>query len=524
MQLHPTRMTLQVAVAGAGMLALGVAARLAAVAAFGGAMLLSVAFGRALALAAITRLREAGFEMTWSGTTRVHKVARSASVELTAELHNRSSEAVRCVGLRPIVSGMLGATIEPPSLDLPPGGRARVAMAVRANRVGRWGVHGLALEVRGTSLGGEGLYEAPLLFASPIGIEVLPSSLAVLTTSARGGRTRRSSELGRPSAVAGNGDELRELRDHVPGDPFKRVAWKASARRGRLLVREMHQEERELIWLVVDASVELWAGEPGEAPLDRVVDRVADEAARRLRRGDRVGLIVVAARVRSWIPPEEGAAHGATIASALSFSSEFIDSDRSELDESAVAQRIVEHARPLDPRGLADLPRGDLDALAQRAEELASRAPFAARPPFAPAPREQSLRRYLAAFGIESPPRIEGERERTESALAQVLEKLATDKPRPNAVHVWAPPPSRARAVAQVMAKLRAHRIELRWSLPPLDAGVGGDQERRSPIAELVDDAVRARARAMAARGERLLLRLGARVDSPRANRVKASP
>jgi hypothetical protein len=59
---------------------------------------------------------------------------------------------------------------------------------------------------------------------------------------------------------------------------------------------------------------------------------------------------------------------------------------------------------------------------------------------------------------------------------------------------------------------LRARRIELRWTVPPLDAAVGAQRERRSPIAGVVDDAVRVRARAMAIRGERLLRRLGVRV------------
>ena len=35
-------------------------------------------------------------------------------------------------------------------------------------------------------------------------------------------------------------------------------------------VREMQREEREVVWLVVDASVELWAGGKGDAPLDHV--------------------------------------------------------------------------------------------------------------------------------------------------------------------------------------------------------------------------------------------------------------
>jgi uncharacterized protein (DUF58 family) len=512
MQLHPTRSTLQVAVAGAGLIALGAAARLAPVVAFGGAMLLAVAVGRAIALVSVTRLREAGFEMVWAGTTRVHRMARGTSVVLEAEVRNRSAEAVRCVGLRPIASSMLAAEIEPKVLDLPPGGRSTVAVTVRAMRVGRWGVHGLALEVRGTPLGGEGLYEVPLLFASPLGLEVLPRSFATLADSPRGGRARRASEMGRPAALAGDGEELRELRDHAPGDPFRRIAWKASARRGRLLVREMERDERDVVWLVVDASVEMLAGEPGSAPLDRVVDEVARWATRCLRRGDRIGLVVVASRLRAWIGPAQGAAHGAAIASALASAMSCIDADRSELDESDVALRIAEHARPLDPLGLTDLPKGDLDALRQRADQLRTRAPFAPREAFANTPREQALRHYLAAFGIESPPRVEGERDRSERMLAQVLEKLATEKPRASAVHVWGLPPAKPQPTAKAIAMVRTRHIEIRWTVPPLDAGVGAQRERRSPVADVTDDAVRARARAMASRGEQLLQRLGVRV------------
>jgi uncharacterized protein (DUF58 family) len=515
-QLHPTRPTLHVAVAAAALIALGATARLAPVVAYGGAMLLAVALGRAWALVAVTKLREAGFEMVWTGGTRIHRIARGASVRLEAELRNRSEEAVACVGLRPIVSSMLSARIEPTALSLLPGAHANIAVTVRATRVGRWGIHGLAVEVRGMPLGGEGLYEVPLLFASPLGIEVLPRSLAVMRSSPRGGRSRRTSEIGRPAAFSGEGDELRELRDHAPGDSFRRIAWKASARRGRLLVREMERDDRDVVWLIVDASVELLAGDPGGAPLDRVIEEVADQATRHLQRGDRVGLVVAASRLRAWIAPGQGAAHAAAIASALVDAMSCIDADRSELDEGGVAQRIAEHARPLDARGLADLTLGDLDSLASRADQLLARAPFAPGDAFAHTPREAALRRYLAAFGIESPPRVEGERERTEATIARVLERLVTHKPRAGILHVWALPPARPQSTAAAVAKLRARRIELRWTVPPLDAGVGAERERRSPVADVVDDAVRARARAMATRGERLLRRLGVHVVARR--------
>jgi uncharacterized protein (DUF58 family) len=523
MQLHPTRTTLHVAVAGAGLVAFGAAARLPPVVAFGGAVLLAVAVGRALALLSVIRLREAGFEMAWLASKRVHRVVRGGTSRVEAEVRNRSGEAVHCLRLRPVSSSMLSVTVEPSTFVLSPGAAASVSISVTGKRVGRHGIHGLALEVRGTSLGGQAPFEVPLLFASPLGIEVLPRSLALLVDSPRGGRARRASEVGRPTRLAGDGDQLRELRDHAPGDPFRRIAWKASARRGRLLVREMERDNRDVVWLVVDASVELLAGEPGSAPLDRVIEEVADRANRALRRGDRVGLVVAASRLHAWIEPNQGAPQGAAIAGALACAASCIDGDRSELDENEVAQRVVEHARPLDPRGLVDLKNaapGDLDALARSADQLRARAPFAPPPVFAPTPREQTLRNYMASFGIESPPRLQGERHKTEGLLAEVLEKLCTRKPRPSVVHVWALPPTSPPATARAVARLRARSIELRWRVPPLDTGIGADRERRSAVADVVDEAVRERARAMVQRGERQLRRLGVRVVTGGAARM----
>jgi uncharacterized protein (DUF58 family) len=515
MQLHPTRMTLHVSVAGASLVALGAAARLPPIVAFGGAMLLAVALGRALALVSVTRLREAGFEMVWLTSKRAHRVVRGGVLRVEAEVRNRSREAVHCLRLRSVASSMLSVALEPARFVLPSGGSATVTVSVRGKRVGCYGIHGLALEVRGAALGGEAPFEVPLLFASPLGVQVFPRSLATLLDSPRGGRARRSSEAGRPAALAGEGDQLRELRDHVRGDPFRRIAWKASARRGRLLVREMERDDRDVVWLVVDASVELLAGEPGLAPLDRMIEEVADRATRALRRGDRVGLAVAASRLHAWIEPNHGAAQGAAIASALAWAASCVDADRSELDESDVAQRVVEHARPLDPHGLADLSnqsQGDLDALARRADQLRARAPFAPPPLFAQTPRERVLRNYMAAFGIESPPRLQGERHKTEAVLAHALERLSTQKPRASLLCVWALPPTTPSATAKAVARLRARCIELRWRVPPLDTGIGADPERRSAVADVVDEAVRERARAMVLRGERQLRRLGVRL------------
>jgi len=484
-QLYPTRSTFHVAVAGAGLVAVGVAERLAPVAAFGGAMLVAIAIGRAAALIGVTRLRQGGFEMIWSANPHMHRTARDAPLVLGCELVNRSREAVRVTKLSAIASSMLDTSVQPAQVDLAPGTRALLEVTVRGRRVGRWGVHGLGLQVCTTPFGAEGLYEVPLLFANPLGIEVLPRALAAFGKSARGGRARLASEPQRRGR--GHSGEVRELRDHAPGDPLKRVAWKASARRGRLLVREMEDDEGDVVWLVVDASIELWAGQPGHAPLDRVMDEVAGVATRLLRRGDRVGLAVTASRVH-----------------------------RSALGEADLARLVAEHARPLEPGSQTPLTRRNLDELAERADKLRSRAPFTARVPFAPTPRERALRLYLSVFGIESPPRTSGEREKSESTLAWALEQLAVRKPRPSVVHVWAPAPVNPGVVARGLVALRRGRIELRWSLPAYE-WAPADDARQAPVTSMIAGEV-ARIRASAARekGARALRRLGVRTEARR--------
>ena len=512
MQLHPTRSTFQVALAGAALVAVGVAAKVSAAVAFGGAMLLAVTLGRALALSTVTRIRASGFEMVWSATKRVTRANRDEEIVLEAELRNRGFDDARGVNLRAVASSALEVTVHPAVLELPAASKVRFEMRIRPKRVGRWGVHGISLEVRGTPLGGEGLYEVPLMFANPHGIEVVPRPLLALLLTAMGGRSRRIAETGRPSPLAGEGEQLKELREHVPGDAFKRIAWKASARRGQLLVREMEREERDVVWLLLDVSVELWAGPEGKAPLDIAVDELAGVAARHIGRGDRVGLVVLASRTRTWLLPDMGPAQATRIVAALASTASMVDSDRCELDEAELAARVAEHLRPLDPRGLADVGRGNLDGLAARAEAMRSRAPFAPRQPLAATPREQRFRHYLASFGIEVPPRVDGERERADAQLAAALDKISKEKKhRASVVHVWAPAPGPESIVPAGLRKLRSKHVEVRWTMPAFEAALEATADGPEAVEDVVRDAVRLRVRASQSRAERALRGLGVR-------------
>jgi uncharacterized protein (DUF58 family) len=519
--LFPTRATFHVAMAGTAMIVAGVAMHRASPVAFGGALLLTLVLGRGLSLLAANRIRRSGFEMGWVRDARVLTVARGEEAVLEFVLKNRGKDPAQAMGLRAVASSLLTVDITPCEIYLPPGSVATLAMRIVGKRVGRWGIHGLALELRGMPLGGDGPFDAPLVFSCPHGVEVGSRPLVAMLRSPRGGRSGRITELGRSARTRGEGDDLRELRDHVVGDPFKKIAWRASARRGRLVVREMERQERDTVWLVVDASVDGWAGTPGTAPLDRTVDEAAAVAVRHLARGDHVGLVVVASRPRSWIGLGQGPAQAALIAHALASCSGMIDVDRSELDEHGVAHRVAEHLRPLT-RGEPWTGRtADMDRLAGLAESMRNRAPFAARVPYAPSPRERSLRHYMACFGMEGPPRTEGERAYSESELGRTLMKLSLEKPRPSIVVVWAPPPSPEGLVARSIRRLRARRAVIRWAipdvLPSVDVGKDGHDlvaRETDGVASSVARAVRVRAEADRDRGAFTLRALGVEVET----------
>lgn len=508
MHLHPTRTAVDLAVAGVVSVGVGVAFREAAVVAWGGALLVGLAVARAVTVLGVARVRAAGFEMLWRSEPRVRRVARGESIELEAEVRNRDTRAARYVGLRVVASPSLKVEVDPPEGEVPAGGRLRAIVRVETPRVGRHGLHGLSLEVRGSP----GLYEVPLTFANPFGIEVLPRSFALSMRSPRGGRSRMVADEGRPGPLSGDGMELRELREHRPGDALKRVAWKASARRGVLMVRDYEREERDVVWVLLDASVELWSGEPGLAPLDLAIDEAAAVAMRHLARGDRVGLGILGARRLAWLTPERGPAHGIQILTALAHASGTLDSDRSDLDEVDVAMRVLEHMRPLDPAAAGRVRPSDLDRVARRVERVKGRAPFPTAEVWAETARDRMLRSYLAAFGIASPSRLESERPRTDARLAAALERVARDKPRASIVYVWSVAPDLAARpeLARALGRFPRRSVDLRWLSMRLDPSI---PRSGTPTMVAVGDAVRVRALVAQERGEHELRRQGVRVE-----------
>ena len=514
MTIYPTRTAAHVAVVGVAVLAVGIVLDQAVIAAWGGSMLVALALARMVTLVSVMRIRAAGFEMLWVGSERVVRLHCGHSFELEAEMRNRDTRAARYDRLRVIASPGIEAVAAPEAGEVPASGSVRVRVRIKGKRVGYHGIHGLALEVRGAP----GLFEVPLTFANPFGIAVQPRALARALTLPEGGRSGTLAAAGRSGRARGDGTELRELREHQPGDPFRRIAWKASARRGVLVVREFEREERDVVLLVLDASVELWSGPVGRAPLDHAIDVVATLAARHLGNGDPVGLHVVAGRDLAKLPAETGRDQASRIATALVEHTGVLDADRSGWDEADLLLQVAEHLRPLDPHASSDLRQGDIDRLVQRASAVRAHAPFQRLQPYGRSARDRRLRRYAASFGMHLPARLQPDHPRTVLALCELLSKAArATSPAPSVIHVVAPAPDETHfaVLRATIRRLRAHRIAVRWTTPSLGSVAEEPVEpgaTRDPLRPAVEQAVMTRAHAAQRRAEAALRRLGIRL------------
>jgi len=499
-------------------MAVGVLLRLPALVAWGASLLLGVGLGRALTQWRIAKVRRAGFEMRWCEPVRRLRIARGQHTEITAEIINHDRRTVRCSKLRVISDNNLKLTLVPQRVEIPPGHSVVLSLRVEGKRVGQHGIHGLCLDLSS----GPELFSVPLTFANPFGIEVLPRTYRRRARSAVGGRNRRESPHGHPRRHHGESGEFSEIRDHQPGDPFRRIAWRASARRGKLLVRDYELQEHEVVWLLLDASVELWAGPPGSAPLDLAIDELGSIADRHLSMGDSVGLVIAGARPLAWLEPQSGVMALGKVLEALAFRAHTQDADRSGLDEQETGAWVLEHMRSLDPSVSGNTGRAALGRVATEAASLTRKAPFSPTVQ-ASTEREQALRQYLAAFGIASPARLQQDRSNTDQVLSEALEKIVRARPRATRVYLCSPSPDRSSlsVLQQALQRARRNHIQLTWVRSPYEAALDSlavtqeGQQAKLDVLEAVTEAVKLRMQVIERYGDGALHHLGVKLYRP---------
>jgi uncharacterized protein (DUF58 family) len=337
------------------------------VASLAGGALLGLAAALALTMPLGARLRRQRLEFAWwlghgdPGHGSGGAVA-GTPFEVRGYLRNRDGEALRMTDLLPVVplgvEVLVGLGCE---LTLPARTRSELRFVLSARAAGRVVLQGLAVAVPGPL----GLFLSPLYFPSPLTIKVLPRTALQASGRARlaaGEAVERSGLT--PLRRRGAGMELHEIRELRPGDPFKSIAWKASARAGKLLMREVEHEVQDTLQLVLDVSGSMRGGRPGERKLDHCIELAALLAQHALERGDRVGLLTVDGRVLTQVPDAEGMRHMLRIYDALLKTTEVVDGDLTHADDDAVSAIVGLYLRRQEGVDLSLGAGWDLPAMA----------------------------------------------------------------------------------------------------------------------------------------------------------------
>ena len=110
----------------------------------------------------------------------------------------------------------------------------------------------------------------------------------------------------------GAGSELLELREYVPGDPPKSIAWKVSARRNKLMTRKYESEVPVRVHLFIDGSLSTRNGCYGRRLLDQINYVAASVAKAATAVGDPVGGMLSddnGVQQLTWMAGDRGCMH-----------------------------------------------------------------------------------------------------------------------------------------------------------------------------------------------------------------------
>lgn len=120
-------------------------------------------------------------------------------------------------------------------------------------------------------------------------------------------RRNRLQEMGlRHARTFGEGTEFERLREYLPDDEFRRIEWKATARRNRPVTIEYQVERSQNIVAVLDTSRMMQSPVARIAKLDYVVNAVLLLAYVATGKGDKVGLMAFADDVTRFMRPRQG--------------------------------------------------------------------------------------------------------------------------------------------------------------------------------------------------------------------------
>jgi uncharacterized protein (DUF58 family) len=151
-----------------------------------------------------------------------------------------------------------------------------------------------------------GMWSRVLTYDVPSSVTVYPD-LKQITDYLLMTRRHQLSLLGiRKMQRIGGDNEFERLKEYHADDEFRHIAWKATARQGRLISRAFQMNENQSALFMLDCG-RMMAGRVGEQTcLDEALNATLMLSYIALQHHDSVGVLTFADQVDSYLPPKSG--------------------------------------------------------------------------------------------------------------------------------------------------------------------------------------------------------------------------
>ena len=297
-------------------------------------------------------LRRKKIELSWwvpPGDQPGGALAVDRPFQLHLAFRNHGSRRLRILSTKILAAS--GLVIDDrPSATVSRGQQVEVTTAVRPLAAGYRVLHGAALTF-GEALG---LFDIEAFFPNPIAVKIFPRTLAMRGNAVRAVGGALHEQVGmhhvRRRGLSG---ELRELREHSHGDPFKFIAWKATARRQQLMVRDLENEIVTTHIALVDVGSSMRQGALGKTPMDWACDAVAALGRAAVGNSDRIGLVAFDTRPVVELQPDSGHHHYLQLVDRLLDTRSAVDADLTDVTAGelvALVARYLAHQEAVDVR------------------------------------------------------------------------------------------------------------------------------------------------------------------------------
>lgn len=126
----------------------------------------------------------------------------------------------------------------------------------------------------------------------------------------------------------GNTQEFEQIKEYVQGDDFRTVNWKATAKRGELMVNQYQDEKSQPVFSIIDTGRVMKMPFNGLKLLDYAINSTLAFSNVALKKHDKVGMLTFSKSIENVLPPVHKLTYLNRILETLyNINTQFTDSD-----------------------------------------------------------------------------------------------------------------------------------------------------------------------------------------------------